>query len=170
MPQERPAGMSEPRTAGLDGSRTAAWISPRTAAGWSEPRTAALTSPRTAGLTGGPLTGLDGGLVLARGRILSRHRRIPSLQLSPVVSGRSTGRWKLAPCQNSDVNPMLSLWPARRTPRRTPQMGGKTGKQKLTKTAGKGAAHFLFWVRRSVTVQEGPNMGTENMGNKTKQD
>ncbi len=44
----------------------------------------------------------DGGLVPALARPLSRHRRIPSLQLSPVVSGRSTGRWKLAPCQNSE--------------------------------------------------------------------
>ncbi len=44
----------------------------------------------------------NGGLDLARGRTLSRHRRIPSLHLSPVVSGRSTGRWKLAPCQNSE--------------------------------------------------------------------
>ncbi len=43
-----------------------------------------------------------GGLVLAWGRTLSRHRRIPYLHLSPVVSGRSTGRWKLAPCQNSE--------------------------------------------------------------------
>ncbi len=33
------------------------------------------------------------GLVMARGRTLSRHQRIPSLHLSPVVSGRSTGRW-----------------------------------------------------------------------------
>ncbi len=47
--------------------------------------------------------GLDGGLVLARGRTLSRHRRIPSLQHSPVVSGRSTGRCQLAPCQNSEL-------------------------------------------------------------------
>ncbi len=35
----------------------------------------------------------DGGLVLAWGRTLSRHRRIPSLHLIPVVSGRSTGQW-----------------------------------------------------------------------------
>ncbi len=34
------------------------------------------------------------GLVLAWGRTLSRHRRIPSLHFSPVVSGRSTGRWE----------------------------------------------------------------------------
>ncbi len=44
----------------------------------------------------------NGGLVLARGRTLSRHRRIPTLHFSPVVSGRSTGRWALAPCQNSE--------------------------------------------------------------------
>ncbi len=43
-----------------------------------------------------------GWLVLAWGRTLSRHRRIPSLHLSPVVSGRSTGWWELAPCQNSE--------------------------------------------------------------------
>ncbi len=45
------------------------------------------------GLAWGTADGLDGGLVLDRGWTLSRHRRIPSLQLSPVVSGRSTGRW-----------------------------------------------------------------------------
>ncbi len=33
------------------------------------------------------------GLVLARAQTLPRHRKMPSLQLSPVVSGRSTGRW-----------------------------------------------------------------------------
>ncbi len=44
----------------------------------------------------------DGGQVLARARTLSRHRRIPSLHFSPVVSGRSTGRWALAPYQNSE--------------------------------------------------------------------
>ncbi len=44
----------------------------------------------------------NGGLVLAQGRTLSRHQRIPSLHLSPVVSGRSTGRWELALCQNSE--------------------------------------------------------------------
>ncbi len=44
----------------------------------------------------------DGGQVLARARTLSGHRRIPSLHFSPVVSGRSTGQWALAPCQNSE--------------------------------------------------------------------
>ncbi len=34
-----------------------------------------------------------GGLVLAQARTLPRNRKTPSLQLSPVVSGRSTGRW-----------------------------------------------------------------------------
>ncbi len=55
-----------------------------------------LERATTGGLDGGTAGGFDGGLVLARGRTLSRHRRIPSLQLSPVVSERSTGRWKLA--------------------------------------------------------------------------
>ncbi len=58
---------------------------------------------RAAGRVGG-LGGAvdDGRLVLAWGRTLSRHRRIPSLHFSPVVSGRSTGRWELAPCQNRE--------------------------------------------------------------------
>ncbi len=43
----------------------------------------------------------DGVLVLARARTLPRHRKIPSLQLSMVVSGTSTGRWELTPSQNS---------------------------------------------------------------------
>ncbi len=52
---------------------------------------------------GGGLAGAanDGGLVLARARTLPRHRKTPSLQLSPVVSGRFTGRWWLASSQNS---------------------------------------------------------------------
>ncbi len=55
----------------------------RTAAGLCWPRTVA--SWRTA-------NGLEGRLVLDRGWTLSRHWMIPSLQLSPVVSGRYTGR------------------------------------------------------------------------------
>ncbi len=64
---------------------------PQTATGWKNRKR--RRAERTAD---------DGGLVQARGRTLSRHRRIPSCHLSPVVSGRSTGRWKLAPCQNSE--------------------------------------------------------------------
>ncbi len=45
------------------------------------------------GLGSESASGLETGLVLDQGRTLSRHRRIPSLQHSPVVSGRSTGRW-----------------------------------------------------------------------------
>ncbi len=42
----------------------------------------------------GSWTGTDGGgLVLDRAWTLSRHQRIPTLQLSPVVSERSTGQW-----------------------------------------------------------------------------
>ncbi len=42
---------------------------------------------------GGLKGAANGGLVLAQARTLPRHRKIPSLQLSPVVSGRSTGWW-----------------------------------------------------------------------------
>ncbi len=63
---------------------------PLTAVGWIFPQT-----------VGGRRAADDGGLILTWGRIFSRHRRIPSLHLSPMVSGRSTGRWELAPCQNS---------------------------------------------------------------------
>ncbi len=51
-----------------------------------------LESAADGGFDWGSADGLDGGLVLVQGRMLSRHRRIPSLQHSPVVSGRSTGR------------------------------------------------------------------------------
>ncbi len=93
---------SEPLTAGLSEPRMAAGLSePRMAMGLTSPWTAGLSEPRMAtGLTfratdiwlGFPVDGgleraAAGGLVLDRGRTLSRHRRIPSLQLSPVVSG-----------------------------------------------------------------------------------
>ncbi len=63
--------------------------------------------PRTAGLTeewpaGSREPWLD------RGWTLSRHQRIPELQLSPVVSGRSTGRWQLALIQNREFSVLLS--------------------------------------------------------------
>ncbi len=47
------------------------------------------------GLWWGTADGLGDRLVLDRGWTLLRHRRIPSLQLSPVVSGRSTERCNL---------------------------------------------------------------------------
>ncbi len=52
----------------------------------------------------------DGGLgsgssrIPDRGSSLSRHRTIASLQFSLVVSGRSTGRWQLAPILNRDFS------------------------------------------------------------------
>ncbi len=49
---------------------------------------------RTGADSVGSWTGTDrGGLVLDRAWTLSRHQRIPTLQLSPVVSERSTGQW-----------------------------------------------------------------------------
>ncbi len=67
----------------------------------------------------------DGGLVLAWGRTLSRHQRIPSLHFSPVVSGRSMGRWEFALCQfpRWGRHRVLSPWRACRTHRNTRQRG-----------------------------------------------
>ncbi len=67
----------------------------------------------------------NGRLVLARGRKLSRHRRIPSLQHSPVVSGRSRGRWELAPCQNRERMVASSNAVATASPQNSREYSGK---------------------------------------------
>ncbi len=67
----------------------------------------------------------DGRLVLARGRKLSRHRRIPSLQHSPVVSGRSRGRWELAPGQNRERMVASSNAVAAASPQNSREYSGK---------------------------------------------
>ncbi len=104
----------------------------------------------------------DGGLILAWGRTFSRHRRIPSLHLSPVVSGRSMGRWELAPCQNiesrgepAELPGILNEWEILAV--KGNEAGGdfhssgeKTGTTKNfskaeNKTWGKSTAHFLFF-------------------------
>ncbi len=95
---------------------------------------------RAAGRIGG-LGGAadDGRLVLARARTLSRHRRIPSLHFSPVVSGRSTGRWALAPCQNRDRMVASSNAVAAASP------------QNSREYAGKGRSRWARAMKRAVT-------------------
>ncbi len=60
------------------------------ALGWSELRPAGLRETDDGGHDFGATD--DSRLVLAWGRTLSRHRRIPFLQLNLLVSGRSTGQ------------------------------------------------------------------------------
>ncbi len=70
---------------------------------WRRSGGADFVGSRTEGDSVGSRTGVDsvgswtgtdgGGLVLDRAWTLSRHQRIPTLQLSPVVSERSTGQW-----------------------------------------------------------------------------
>ncbi len=96
---------------------------------------------------------------LARSKKLSRHRRIPSLQHSPLVSGRSMGRWELAPCQNRERMVASSNAMAAASPQNSREYSGKgrsrwaremkraaisiaagarkTGNKKLFKTGGK---------------------------------
>ncbi len=91
LPYELPAGVSEgatnsggdfPADGGLGGAANSGGLE-RAADGGM------LESAAADRLDWGWADGLDGGLVLARARTLPRHRKIPSLQLSPVVSGRS---------------------------------------------------------------------------------
>ncbi len=105
LPYSLPADLPYSLPEGLGYSLPAGLREPRTTVGEEEPQTAVgLRGPQTAAGLREPLTGAgaaDGGrlawaangsgLVLARARTLPRHRKIPSLQLSPEVSGRSTG-------------------------------------------------------------------------------
>ncbi len=137
---------------------------------------------------GGGLGGAadDGRLVLARGRKLSRHRRrIPSLQHSPLVSGRSTGRWELAPCQNRERMVASSNAVAAASPQNSREYSGKgrsrwaramkraaisiaagarkTGNKKLFKTGGKtktGGNGAEVTVRSSLLSQSTLEKGT----------
>ncbi len=85
LPYSLPAGLLWPRTAACEEEpRTATGLRGPRAAGLRGPRTVASISPRTVGLKE-PRTAV-GWFWLG-----PRHRKIPSLQLSPEVSGRSTG-------------------------------------------------------------------------------
>ncbi len=78
-------------------------------------------------VVGGGLGGAtdDGRRVLARGRTLSRHRRIPSLQHSPLESGRSRGRWELAQCKNRERMVASSNAIAAASPQNSREYSGK---------------------------------------------
>ncbi len=97
----------------------------------------------------------DGRLVLARGRTLSRHRRTPSLHLSPVVSGRSTGdgNWPRARTAREWWRHRVpSPRRACRIPRSILRTGDQGGKklgnkktfQKTEKTKGEKGCRLLF--------------------------
>ncbi len=74
---------------------------------------------------------VGGGLVLDRGWTLSRHRRIPSLQLSTVVSGRSTGdgSW---PRSRTELNSLANFSSERSWRARTALSGRKLALQFFT--------------------------------------
>ncbi len=147
------------------------WRGAGTGLGWA-------TTGRLAILAAGRLgrAADDGGLVLARGRTLSRHRRIPSLHLIPVVSGRSTGWWKLAPCQNSErmvassnavaaaspqnsreYSPSGRSWQARAQNRAAVSIAAKGKTKKLSKTRkqkGRRGVAYSFSGRLLIVIPD----------------
>ncbi len=90
----------------------------------------------------------DGRLVLARARTLSRHRRIPSLHFSPVVSGRSTGRWALAPCQNRDRMVASSNAVAAASPQNSREYSGK-GRSRWARAMKRAAIFIAAGARKT---------------------
>ncbi len=104
---------------------------------------------RAAGRVGG-LGGAadDGRLVLARARTLSRHRRIPSLHFSPVVSGRSTGRWALAPCQDRERMVASSNAVAAASPQNSREYSGK-GRSRWARAMKRAATSIATGARKT---------------------
>ncbi len=104
---------------------------------------------RAAGRVGG-LGGAadDGRLVLARARTLSRHRRIPSLQHSPLVSGRSTGRWELALCQNRERMVASSNAVAAASPQNSREYSGK-GRSRWARAMKRAATSIAAGARKT---------------------
>ncbi len=130
---------------------------------------------------GGRRAADDGGLILAWGRTFSRHRRIPSLHLSPVVSvgigpvpeqGENGGiiesRRRGEPAELPGILNKCEILAAkgneaggdfhsRREKKATTKNIFKNGKQN---TGKKSTAHFLFFlVRCSVTLLRGMERG-----------
>ncbi len=106
---------------------------------------------RAAGRVGG-LGGAadDGRLVLAWARTLSRHRRIPSLHFSPVMSGRSTGRWALAPCQNRERMVAPSNAVAAASPQNSREYSGK-GRSRWARAMKRAATSIAAGARKQET-------------------
>ncbi len=95
----------------------------------------------------------DGRLVLARALTLSRHRRIPSLQHSPLVSGRSTGRWELALCQNRERMVASSNAVAAASPQNSREYSGK-GRSRWARAMKRAATSIAAGARKNRKIKK----------------
>ncbi len=122
---------------------------------------------RAAGRVGG-LGGAadDGRLVLARARTLSRHRRIPSLHFSPVMSGRSTGRWALAPCQNRERMVASSNAVAAASPQNSREYSGK-GRSRWARAMKRAATSIAAGARKTRNNKLFQKRENKNEGGET---